>query len=183
MQTSECKTTELGFVEECNPRNLQSCFFPSKIGGKPSWLFLESVPSADQIICQSCDKLCIFLLQIYCPLDNKSLCFHRTLFVFACKTPACYISNSAQCIKVYRSQVPRVNKYYGYEPIDEFCMPEKLPSAIDYQNICELCGCAGRKVCSKCKSVYYCSKEHQVIDWKNSHKYSCNKETPAGDGM
>lgn len=29
------------------------------------------------------------------------------------------------------------------------------------------------KVCSKCLSISYCSKEHQVADWKEMHKYEC----------
>merc|ERR1712008_43198 len=29
------------------------------------------------------------------------------------------------------------------------------------------------EICSKCKSVYYCSKEHQKLDWKMRHRLEC----------
>ena len=32
------------------------------------------------------------------------------------------------------------------------------------------------KKCVKCKSVYYCSKDCQVKDWKNKHKSECVQE-------
>lgn len=40
---------------------------------------------------------------------------------------------------------------------------------------CELCGETGHVLrCSRCKCVYYCSKEHQTEHWKK-HKPFCNK--------
>lgn len=40
---------------------------------------------------------------------------------------------------------------------------------------CNLCGnVENLKRCSKCTQVYYCSKEHQIEDWKR-HKKSCKK--------
>lgn len=40
--------------------------------------------------------------------------------------------------------------------------------------LCQVCGCRGSLSCSKCKSVNYCSKEHQVVDWTlGQHKASC----------
>ncbi|XP_034239460.1 uncharacterized protein LOC117644267 [Thrips palmi] len=39
---------------------------------------------------------------------------------------------------------------------------------------CRRCGTSKKQTlaCSRCKSVYYCSKEHQIEDWK-SHRDSC----------
>ena len=40
---------------------------------------------------------------------------------------------------------------------------------------CSVVGCDSKSAsfrCSKCKKVYYCSSEHQKIDWK-SHKKLC----------
>lgn len=40
-------------------------------------------------------------------------------------------------------------------------------------NTCQLCGATQNlSRCSKCKSAYYCSKQHQTLDWK-SHKIVC----------
>lgn len=41
---------------------------------------------------------------------------------------------------------------------------------------CSVCGFkAGKqlKKCSKCKSVAYCCREHQLLDWKRGHKQQC----------
>lgn len=40
---------------------------------------------------------------------------------------------------------------------------------------CGLCGAIDKKLfrCSRCKSVSYCSKEHQKEDWKKEHKLKC----------
>ena len=42
-------------------------------------------------------------------------------------------------------------------------------------HICGLEGCkeVGRKLCSRCRLVYYCSKEHQLKAWKEGHKKIC----------
>lgn len=43
-------------------------------------------------------------------------------------------------------------------------------------NDCAVCGKGGLQLrCSRCHSVYYCSKEHQKIDWKK-HKVNCSSE-------
>ena len=39
---------------------------------------------------------------------------------------------------------------------------------------CKKCEKQAYKRCSKCKSVWYCSRECQVGDWPN-HKESCNR--------
>ena len=45
-------------------------------------------------------------------------------------------------------------------------------ASLDDRPICIKCGNPSTKQCSKCLSVYYCSRECQVKDWK-SHKLSC----------
>lgn len=42
--------------------------------------------------------------------------------------------------------------------------------------LCVVCGCSGPKWCAKCHSMYYCSREHQVIHWKAGHKKYCGDE-------
>ncbi|KAJ8960900.1 hypothetical protein NQ318_020199 [Aromia moschata] len=43
-----------------------------------------------------------------------------------------------------------------------------------YSNLCHVCKAAGEYVkrCSLCKSIAYCSKDHQVLDWE-LHKHLC----------
>ena len=39
-------------------------------------------------------------------------------------------------------------------------------------NECEVCSEPASKRCQQCKTVWYCSRDHQVSDWK-SHKARC----------
>lgn len=45
---------------------------------------------------------------------------------------------------------------------------------------CNLPGCQiqANSRCSRCQIAYYCSSEHQKIDWKNGHKIECNTFQP-----
>ena len=41
---------------------------------------------------------------------------------------------------------------------------------------CESCGVSGKlSRCSGCNAVWYCSKEHQISDWKLRHKQQCKR--------
>ena len=57
-------------------------------------------------------------------------------------------------------------------------MREKIKRAEEKGKVCAWCGIKGigsqLKKCSRCKMVYYCSKEHQVAAWKR-HKKECKK--------
>ena len=176
-------TVELGFLERVeNSFALKSPFFPSKIGGKPAWLALTGLPS--QIVCTNCTKPLVFLLQIYVPSDdNKSLAYHRAVFLFCCKNGSCYKSNSNECFKAFRCQLPKENLFYsvdssGLEQNKIFQEFEDRQSKVecDWVKLCKVCGCRGDKTCGKCHQVQYCSKEHQVIDWKSGHKLWCSKD-------
>ena len=46
--------------------------------------------------------------------------------------------------------------------------PKRLPS------LCIVCGVRGSKCCGSCRSVHYCSKFHQMHDWKSGHKRVCS---------
>lgn len=48
-----------------------------------------------------------------------------------------------------------------------------------HSNLCQVCKISGNlKRCSKCRSIAYCSKEHQKLDWKY-HKNFCAAMTKA----
>ncbi|XP_022187876.2 programmed cell death protein 2, partial [Nilaparvata lugens] len=40
--------------------------------------------------------------------------------------------------------------------------------------LCQVCGLKSLKNCSVCKETSYCTKEHQIYDWKAGHKKTCN---------
>ncbi|XP_076011492.1 programmed cell death protein 2 isoform X2 [Genypterus blacodes] len=119
-----------------------------------------------------------FLLQVYGPISGQDRSFHRTLFLFCCKTPECYTSNDSRCIKVFRSQLPRRNDFYAFDPPPE----DEPPSEADVHHsvlprsgvkLCWVCGCPGNKACSRCHTVTYCGKHHQTLHWKHTHKKEC----------
>lgn len=37
--------------------------------------------------------------QVYAPIFGQDRCFHRTLFLFCCKSPECYKCNDSRCMK------------------------------------------------------------------------------------
>lgn len=41
--------------------------------------------------------------------------------------------------------------------------------------LCVVCGCRGNSHCSRCRLVHYCSKHHQLQDWRNGHKLMCEE--------
>lgn len=166
---------DLGFCEKTDAWRLQSHFFPSKVGGKPAWLALKPLPKPDDLKCSICGDPCVFLLQIYSPVDGRDHCFHRILFVFICKKPSCCQRNSSSNFVVVRSQLPKVNEFYGTQPPDEECSDWK-PNAERFSSLCFVCGCAAPYGCSKCHNVHYCSRAHQSWHWKHGHKQSCCKE-------
>lgn len=172
-------STELGFIEKVDSHKLEAVFFPSKVGGKPAWLYQRNLPSFDELKCDSCSKIMKFLLQVYAPLDENENCFHRVLYLFICPNEKCYLKNRNQCLKAFRNQLPRENDYFSNEPISTDIEAEKV--LLMMENIreksgtllCYVCGFPAEKKCAKCKFIAYCSKEHQVYDWKDGHKKYC----------
>lgn len=100
---------------------------------------------------------------------------------------------------MFRCQLPRENKYYKPTPPNEDDPQvnfDWLQSIFVFQTVhiiniltliqdevlssvklCQVCGCRGSLSCSKCKSVNYCGKEHQVVDWTlGKHKTTCGSK-------
>lgn len=56
---------DLGFLEKCEkPWLLINTYFPSKVGGRPSWLDVEAIPSNDRLKCTECGIQLAFLCQV-----------------------------------------------------------------------------------------------------------------------
>ncbi|XP_023234158.1 programmed cell death protein 2-like [Centruroides sculpturatus] len=172
-KTESLQEVELGFAEKTESWRLRSKYFPSKVGGKPSWLNLRDLPLEKHLECKLCQKPLVFLLQIYAPFEENPNTFHRSIFIFVCKDPRCCKSNENKNFVVFRCQLPRDNQYYSPQPpIEEECDSHK-PSAEDFRKLCCVCGCVGTKQCSRCHSGVYCSRHHQKIDWIKRHKFLC----------
>uniref|UniRef100_A0A8C5BKX1 MYND-type domain-containing protein n=1 Tax=Gadus morhua TaxID=8049 RepID=A0A8C5BKX1_GADMO len=156
----------LGFVEEAEAWELRSPQFPSKVGGKPAWLGYRDVPSLPGLECDICQLPMVFLLQVYAPISGQERSFHRALFLFCCKTPECYSR--------LRYQLPRVNDFYPFDPPGSDNDQVVLP--VTGVKLCWVCGCPGNKACSRCHNITYCSKHHQTLHWKHSHKKACGSQ-------
>ncbi|XP_053963556.1 programmed cell death protein 2 [Anastrepha ludens] len=163
---------DLGFAEERESAWLTNRYFPSKIGGKPAWLELEKLPSNKELLCETCQEPKAFLCQIYAPFEDEYN-FHRTIYVFVCRSAGCQVSNSARHLTVYRSQLPRKNEFYSEEPPIEEGSP--LPEIQSSKKLCKACGCTGPLACSRCRKVNYCSAKHQRSHWPH-HKKICIAE-------
>ncbi|XP_049835002.1 programmed cell death protein 2-like [Schistocerca gregaria] len=163
----------VGYVETCVDRwKLDSRFFPSKVGGYPAWLDFN-IPDAEDLKCRKCGNPCIFLCQVYAPIEEQENCFHRTIFIFLCLSPDCCENNTNVNLKVFRCQLPRKNAFYPYDPPvyeENWC---KEICASTYCKLCIVCGCKSTSHCAKCKKANYCSRQHQVSDWKAGHKEVC----------
>ena len=86
-----------------------------KIGGDAIWLNPQHYPNKNDLTCSQCKNEMIFLLQIYCPLDDITNAFHRCLYLFLCKNPKCVLNGNVKC---FRIQLPRENDYYSYDDDD-----------------------------------------------------------------
>ncbi|XP_013109400.2 programmed cell death protein 2 [Stomoxys calcitrans] len=171
---------DLGFAEECETKWLTNANFPSKIGGKPAWLHLGELPSSETLRCKKCGNLKSFLCQIYAPFDDD-FNFHRTIFVFVCRTSSCYeLANDNHCITVLRSQLAMRNSFYSeVPPDDEVALPAVDPPKA---KLCAACGCLGPLQCGRCRKINYCGSAHQRLHWK-FHKLRCSVETPSDRPM
>jgi len=146
----------LGFAEAPEARGaLAAGRFPSKMGGAPAWLDPAGLPGgAAACACAACGRPGLrFLLQLYCPLDGpgRARCFHRALFLFVCPwclarparagpdgegappTPRAPAGAFARGVRVFRSQLPRVNAHYPPDPLPPLAVeevpPEPAPAA------------------------------------------------------
>eukprot|EP00455_Lapot_gusevi_P000321 TRINITY_DN10152_c0_g1_i2.p1 TRINITY_DN10152_c0_g1~~TRINITY_DN10152_c0_g1_i2.p1 ORF type:complete len:405 (-),score=50.15 TRINITY_DN10152_c0_g1_i2:9-1223(-) len=171
------ETVQLGFIEKPDPsRPLIRKYFPSKAGGKPVWLNPRDIPPIEELTCSKCQSPLRFLLQVYAPLDGYNFAFHRTLYVFCCEKVGCL--EDPNNLKVFRSQLPRRNEFYPYNP------PEPLPPNSDLSAIqdeefpgvtlCYVCGLSGKKKCGQCRQFFYCSRHCQKLHWtKYKHSKQC----------
>ncbi|XP_038076354.1 programmed cell death protein 2-like [Patiria miniata] len=183
-----CKETTLGFVERTENWRLSRQFFPSKVGGKPAWLSMTDIPTSEKLNCRKCGAVCVFLMQVYCPITEQGTCFHRTLFIFCCRDPTCHKHSDNAAFVVFRSQLPRENEFYDYEPPDED-VPlgegkdcNSSGGDVTDDSLCAVCGCFGGKKCAKCHMKSYCCREHQLIDWKAGHRKECGSTGSIANG-
>nr|XP_026485630.1 programmed cell death protein 2-like [Vanessa tameamea] len=95
----------LGYEEEIiNERNkLQLNYTINKIGGLPNWPPLENIQFSTK--CPLCNLHRLLVVQCYASLDDSV--YHRTLYVFACINPSCWVqSESWTCVRSQMQDAP-----------------------------------------------------------------------------
>ncbi|KRX27801.1 Programmed cell death protein 2 [Trichinella nelsoni] len=169
------------FEEEQDSVVLESPFFPSKFGGKPSWLSLANIPTAERVLCSGCSQPMVFLLQLYAPDSGVKHAFHRSLFVFICRQIDCWngACTTGETIKVFRSQLGRENSFYNNYPLKAYS--DEGDRAVERvrreaSKRCILCGLGGDEICDQCHVVHYCSKVHRQFHWSTVHERQCGGE-------
>lgn len=179
----------LGFVQPVEqPWKVARHHFPSKVGGTPAWLDPVNIPEGEDTSCGMCGTPLRFVMQVYAPLGvedpaHKEEVFHRSLFLFVCPDMAClqqdqhhqhihYPAKPCRSVKVFRSQLPRVSRFYSYEPPS--VEGDDCPSC-DGVPLCTWCGTwKATSVCRGCKQVGYCCHTHQLAHWRAGHDSFCN---------
>jgi pre-rRNA-processing protein TSR4 len=171
----EENVVRLGYLEPLEAGPLpQHPLGTSFVGGKPHWLQPELPPPPAVIACGTCTAPMAFLLQLYAPTDEETS-FHRTLYVFCCKTPSCHQSSSS-CFRVLRCHLARKNAFWpfdlaGLEHVPQEQLSRRAPT-------CRVCGAGGPKLCGRCRRPHYCSRLHQALDWKGGHSDECPLPAP-----
>ena len=113
--SAELEKLQIGFADPAEkPWLLESRFLglaefapDGKVGGRPSWLSLSSLPEPSAVACGRCGAPMAFLLQVYAPY-HWDHAFHRAVFVFMCKKAECHAPDEAAApFAVFRSQLER----------------------------------------------------------------------------
>ena len=142
-------------------------------GGRPQWLDPQDLPSPEAVRCEECQSPMAFLLQAYCPVDEAGdAAFHRALYLFACRNGSCVDKRAGTlqggAVRVLRCQLPRVNRYYAPRG-----GADRFPEGRKEAALCVVCGAKAVSKCGSC-GARYCSKAHQLVDWRAlGHKDCC----------
>ncbi|KAK1320579.1 hypothetical protein QJS10_CPA03g00035 [Acorus calamus] len=102
-----------------------------------AWLDPIGLPDEKSHCCGFCENPLQFFLQVYAPIAEKESAFHRTVFVFMCTSMACLLRDQHEqwrrgserplrSVKVFRCQLPRLNRFYPSEAPKENAVGRSL---------------------------------------------------------
>ena len=115
----------LGFaIEPESSASLLRNQFPSKLGGAPAWLDPIRLPTESELQCPESGLHLRFLMQVYAAVNDDPRAFHRAIYLFI--SPQGSALGRPGAVRAFRSQLPRENAFYAYEPPDEEERPKRL---------------------------------------------------------
>ena len=88
---------------------------------------------------------------------------------------ACGVSDSPSYMYP-AAPVGDVDEVVKSKPSTVITSPQTVSATSSGSNVpllCAVCGVQGPKRCAKCQIVNYCSRDHQIHDWKSGHKLFC----------
>jgi pre-rRNA-processing protein TSR4 len=136
VDTQGSSEVQLGFIE--SEQNLLFAdhnwrkWDGGRVGGRPVWLDPVHLPAAQSLLCGCCRQPMLFLLQIYCPVEEVAAAFHRALYLFCCRRRDC-VHGDGGGVRCFRAQLPRRNALYPYESGEAGAVASPAPQ-------CALCG-------------------------------------------
>ncbi|XP_026190715.1 uncharacterized protein LOC34618080 [Cyclospora cayetanensis] len=111
----DAEEISLGFMTA--ERRVPRWFFPSKVGGLPTW---QAGPPPANLFCTVCSPQVplTLLVQIYAPVDGLVASFHRSLYVFCCLSCGGHF-------RAVSSHLPRENDEYPSFALSNFFASKK----------------------------------------------------------
>jgi pre-rRNA-processing protein TSR4 len=124
-QEAEPEDISLGFAVEGDRDGLLRNQFASKLGGPPAWLDPVQLPLESELRCAVSGLPLRFLLQVYAPLDDHDeRAFHRAIYLFI--SPCGSRLDQPGAVRAFRTQLPRDNELYPFEPPEPGDQPRAL---------------------------------------------------------
>ncbi len=150
----------LGFAVECDPTALLRNRFASKLGGPPAWLDPVQLPLESELRCAVSGLHLQFVLQVYAPINDDPRAFHRALYLFV--TPQGSELGQPGTVRAFRTQLPRENDFYPFEPPGDADRPRALT--------------AEHAAVAACRCRPFASDPPEAAGWFKEHELAVEPE-------
>lgn len=168
----------VGYIEEKSENNLYSdrLIFHNKIGGRPSWTDISTLPSEKDLVCPTCDNLYIFLAQIITEGtgDKDQIIINFLLSCWTCSNSIKLITQKLNC------ELDIIDDFYFLsleheKKLNELCCAHcALPhSDSNYHNRCHIFinGISDINSCLPCFLIYLDVEQKKIHQTELDQEY------------